>query len=154
MLKDSRVMRQEYRITDELLEKVIGLKKIEANYSNNDKVLLQDYKKYPLPTDTKVKWNTLCFDEKTPHFELGGGRYLQKKETGGYMLLLYDTLREYKKHDYDVYYDEVIRLCGPFWVTCVYTISELKKLLDVIHVDYSNYKISKYIKENYVKGRI
>lgn len=136
---------KDHKITDELLE-LLGFKKIEANYHNYDEVLLQDYKKYPLLTDTKIKINPLNFDEKTPHFELGHGRYLQKKDNGGYMLLVYDILFEYKQHDYDVFYDEIRRLCGPFWVTYVYTISELKKLLDLLHIKYSKYKITKYIK--------
>jgi len=137
----------DYKITDELLES-LGFKKVNINIHNRDKILREYIRQDPLITETKINWNRLTFDDKTPYFILGSDRILQKKETGGYMLMVFSDWPFYEQLSL-TQTKEHIELTGPFWVMQIFTVAQLKKMLDLLYIDYSNPKILKYIKETY-----
>ena len=139
-----------YKITDELLE-VLGFKKVNINTYNRDNIIFNEYiEKDHLITEELIDWNKLTFDEKTPWFILGPKRILQRKETGGYMLMVFGEYPYYEQLD-ATRLKEHIQLTGPYWVMQIFNISQLKKMLDLLYIKYSNYKINKYIKEKYHK---
>lgn len=137
----------DYRITDELLE-LLGFKKVDINIRNRNEVFREYIERNPLITEKNVAWNRLTFDDTTPYFILGYDRILQKNETGGYMLMVFDEWSYYEQID-ATRSKEHIELTGPFWVIQIFTVTQLKKMLDLLYIKYSNYKISKYIKETY-----
>ena len=140
-------------IDDGLLE-ALGMKKIECNDHNRKSLIeesLKDILKNPMLTTKDVGWNDMCLCKSQTMFYLGYGRFLQKTETNGYLLSIYgayDTLfNGHLLRGYSVTYDrDVIQVCGPLWLTVVYTVEDLKKLLDVLRFDYNKRAINKYFK--------